>query len=242
MGLSDSGLEVGVALAFAAGAFSMVSPCVLALVPAYVTYLSGVSLGEASQASARGRVMLHAVLFVAGFSLLFILFGASASFLGQILLANQVILRRVAGIMVIAFGLHTLGWVRIPFLEAERRVQVRAEGGRPLRALAIGMAFAAGWTPCVGPILGAIMAMAATAADLSRGVFLLAAYSAGLAVPFLLMAAGISRLQSWMPALRRKTRAIQIATGALLIVIGVLVYTNGFARLTGLFGDLPYLL
>lgn len=231
--------QVTLGLAFLAGVLSLISPCVLALVPAYLTYISGVSARTgASEGRGSPAVVGHALLFVAGFSLLFVIYGASASLLGRFLIVNQRLLAQVAGVLVAGFGLHTLGILRIPGLDLERRLRYRGPSGKPHQSFLIGAAFAAGWTPCVGPILGAILAMASVSATLWQGVVLLVAYSAGMGLPFLLIAATLGKSERLLASIKRRYRAVEIATGLLLIAIGVMLYTDSFSLLARYFNYL----
>lgn len=232
------GAQVSIWLAFGAGVLSILSPCCLALVPAYITYLTGTSAVENEQRSTwwDARVMWNALCFVAGFSILFVLYGASASLLGHFLLENQTLIRKLAGLLVFLFGLHTTGLVEIPGLERERRLTLKVGDHRGgVRSSLVGMAFAAGWTPCVGPILGSIVLMASSTSTVYAGMWLLLAYSLGMGIPFLLMALFIGRFRVWMPAIRRHSRTISLVTGILLMGIGVMLYTNAFVRLAGMF-------
>ena len=172
---------LGVVVAFAAGLLSFLSPCVLPLVPSYIGFLTGMSLDDVTVR--RRAALAHALLFVLGFSLVFILLGASATALGRALNYYQVWLQRIGGGLIILFGLVCLGVIKADFLSRERRVEVEQKPVGYLGSALVGMAFGAGWTPCIGPVLGAILGLAATSQDLSRGVLLLASYSAGLAVP-----------------------------------------------------------
>lgn len=235
--------QVTFGLAFVAGVLSLISPCVLALVPAYLTYMSGVSVRAADAASGGGShsVVGHALLFVAGFSLLFVVYGASASLLGRLLIVNQRLLAQVAGVLVAGFGLHTLGFLRIPGLDLERRVRYRGPSGKPHHSFLIGVAFAAGWTPCVGPILGAILAMASVSATLWQGVTLLLFYAAGMGLPFLLIAATLGKSERLLASIKRRYRAVEIASGLLLIGIGIMLYTDTFSLLARYFSFLIYL-
>ncbi|HEX6615706.1 MAG TPA: cytochrome c biogenesis protein CcdA, partial [Gemmatimonadales bacterium] len=173
---------LGLVVAFAAGLLSFLSPCVLPLVPSYIGFLTGMSLPEMS--GRRRAALGHAVLFVLGFSLVFMLLGASATALGRALNYYQVWLQRIGGILIIAFGLVCLGVIKVGFLNQEHRLQMEHKPMGYLGSALVGMAFAAGWTPCIGPVLGGILGLAATSQDLGRGMLLLAVYSAGLAVPF----------------------------------------------------------
>ncbi len=235
MAMAGEAVSVSLSLAFVAGFASLLSPCVLALVPAYMSYLSGVSVSGRANAelNVRLRVMLHAFLFVLGFSAVFIAFGVSAGLLGQFLLSNQVLIRQLSGVIVIAFGLHTAGWLQIPFLLREARLSVVSEGASPSRALIIGMAFAAGWTPCVGPILGSILLLASDIGTASAGFALLLSYSVGMALPFLAMAWSLSRFEPVLRWARRNGMWISRITGVFLIIIGFMLYSNTFGRLAG---------
>jgi cytochrome c-type biogenesis protein len=224
-------VSLGLFVAFAAGLLSFLSPCVLPLVPSYIGFLTGMSLPEMS---GRRRVALtHALLFVLGFSLVFIALGASATALGRALNYYQVWLQRIGGVLIIAFGLVCLGVIRIGALAQERRVQVERKPVGYLGSALVGMAFAAGWTPCIGPVLGGILGLAATSQDLSRGMLLLAVYSAGLAVPFLIAAAALESFLAWFQRFRRFLPWVMRASGVLLIFVGLLMVTGEFTRLAG---------
>lgn len=223
--------SVSLVTAFVAGILSFVSPCVLPLVPGYLSFVSGVTLDEMrgdAGSSPRLRVFLASLAFVVGFSAVFIALGASASALGQFVMAQLSLLGKVAGVVLILFGLHTMGLLRISWLYAEKRVQTERKPATPLGALVVGIAFAFGWTPCIGPILAAILAVAATQDSIGEGVLLLAAYSAGLGVPFLLTSLAVNQFFSAFARIRRYYKAIEVTAGALMIVIGVLIFTNRF--------------
>ena len=222
---------LGFAVAFAAGLLSFLSPCVLPLVPSYVGFLTGMTLPEME---ARRRIaLLHALLFVAGFSLVFILLGASATALGRALNYYQVWLQRVGGVLIIAFGLVCLGVIKADWLTTERRLHLEQKPVGFLGSMLVGMAFGAGWTPCIGPVLGAILGLAATSADLHRGMLLLAVYSAGLAVPFLIAAVAVERFLDWFQRFRRYLPWVMRVSGALLVLVGTLLLTGEFTRLAG---------
>jgi cytochrome c-type biogenesis protein len=224
-------VTLGLLVAFAAGMLSFLSPCVLPLVPSYIGFLTGMSLPEMSD---RRRAALgHALLFVLGFSLVFILLGASATALGRALNYYQQWLQRIGGVLIIAFGLVCLGVIRWQALSQERRVQVEHKPVGYLGSALVGMAFGAGWTPCIGPVLGAILGLAATSQDLSRGMLLLAAYSAGLAVPFLIAAVALDSFLQWFQGFRRYLPWVMRVSGALLIFVGILMVTGEFTRLAG---------
>jgi cytochrome c-type biogenesis protein len=221
--------SLGVVAAFAAGLISFLSPCVLPLVPGYVSYVAGRSLtsrsGEAL-ASLRIQAVGLSLCFVLGFSTIFVLLGASATVLGQLLLAYRHELNLVGGAIVIAFGLLTLGLVRPSWLERDLHFSVSLPGGQPLAAYVLGMAFAFGWTPCIGPILGAILTVSATSATASNGVILPGVYSLGLGVPFVLAAMFTDGLLARLKAIGGVGRALKLLAGAAMIVMGAAMITG----------------
>lgn len=222
---------LGLFVAFLAGLLSFLSPCVLPLVPSYIGFLTGMTLPEMT--GRRRIALLHAVLFVAGFSLIFILLGASATALGGALKYYQVWIARVGGLLVILFGLLCLGVVKAGFLEQERRLQLQHKPVGYLGSVLVGMAFGAGWTPCIGPVLGAILSLAATSDSVPRGMLLLGVYSAGLAVPFLLAAVAVESFLEWFQRFRRYLPWVMRVSGVLLIFVGILMATGQFTRLAG---------
>lgn len=222
---------LGFLVAFFAGLLSFLSPCVLPLVPSYVGFITGMTLPEVS--GRRRTALTHALLFVAGFSLIFVLLGASATALGRSLNYYQVWLQRVGGVLIIGFGLLCLGGFKVGLLTQERRVHLERKPVGYLGSLLVGMAFAAGWTPCIGPVLGGILGLAATTNDVSRGMQLLAAYSAGLAVPFLIAAVAVESFLDWFQRFRRFLPWVMRVSGVMLIVVGVLLVTGEFTRLAG---------
>jgi cytochrome c-type biogenesis protein len=229
--------------AFGAGLLSFISPCVLPLVPGYLSYISGVSLDEMRGTGAvagaggvavmaapgvRRRVVISSIAFILGFTIVFTAVGASASSIGQFVLQRLPFFGRIAGIVVILFGLHTMGVLRIEWLYQEKRLQSARAPGGPFGAMLVGMAFAFGWTPCLGPILSGILFLAGAQDTVSEGVRLLAIYSLGLGVPFLLTALAINRFFAAMARIRRYYHAIEVVSGGLLVVIGFLIFTNRF--------------
>lgn len=222
---------LGLFVAFLAGLLSFLSPCVLPLVPSYIGFLTGMTLPEMT--GRRRIALLHAVLFVTGFSLIFILLGASATALGGALKYYQVWIARVGGVLVILFGLLCLGVVKAGFLEQERRLQLQHKPVGYLGSVLVGMAFGAGWTPCIGPVLGAILSLAATSDSVPRGMLLLGVYSAGLAVPFLLAAVAVESFLEWFQRFRRYLPWVMRVSGVLLIFVGILMATGQFTRLAG---------
>ena len=261
-------LEVGgisIFVAFAAGLLSCASPCVLPLVPAYLGYLTGTAIdsttpapvaagggpGAASiamgarppRAVAGPSPFLHAVAFVSGFSLVFIIFGASIGLLGFFLGGNEFVIRdqqdtilKVAGGALIIMGLHLSGVITIPFLEQERRINIKG-GDRTgyARSFVVGSSFSAGWSPCIGPTLGAVLTLSAASASAWQGVILLAVYSAGLAVPFLAMGLAFNTLKPAYAWLKRYMGVVNYISGALLIVVGILVFTDSLVNMNSLF-------
>jgi len=232
-------IEVSLAGAFLAGLLSFLSPCVLPLVPAYLSYISGVSVNELRQqddvaSGVRRRALLQALWFVAGFSLIFIALGASATLLGQWMLEHMQVLGKVAGAIIVVFGLHYAGIIRIPLLMMDARFDaggVDAKHG--MGALVLGAAFAFGWTPCIGPILGAILAVAGAQADMLRGISLLAIYSLGLAIPFLLAALATDAFLRWSQGFKRHLVVVEKISGVLLIIVGVLIFLGSFNIIAG---------
>jgi len=219
--------------AFAAGFLSFISPCVLPLIPGYVSFVSGVSLDEmrggassSPSVAVRRRTVVTSLAFVLGFSLVFITLGASATVLGQMVMSRLSLLGRIGGAVIILFGLHTMGVLRIGWLYREKRVQTTKKPASLLGAMLVGVAFAFGWTPCIGPILAAILFVAGAQETVRQGVILLAVYSAGLAIPFIATSLAINHFFSAFAKIRRHYKAIEVASGALLIVIGVLIFSG----------------
>ncbi len=220
------------ATAFAAGVISFLSPCVLPLVPGYVSFVAGRSLEELrDREMPRLRVLSLAAAFVLGFTLVFVALGASATAVGNLLLSWRYELGLIAGVVVILFGLHLLGVTPIRWLNQEARLHLEASRGRMLSALLLGIAFAFGWTPCIGPVLGAILTLGASTADVATGALLLAVYSLGLGLPFLLAALFTGALLARLKALGRAGRNLQRAAGGLLIAMGLLMVTGQLERL-----------
>jgi cytochrome c-type biogenesis protein len=223
--------DVTLLAAFAAGFLSFVSPCVLPLIPGYISFVSGVSLEEMraeSQApsASRWQVFATSLAFVIGFSIVFVALGASATAIGKFLFARLPLLSKIAGVILIVFGLHTMGIFRLAFLETEKRVQAQRKPAGAVGALLVGIAFAFGWTPCIGPILGGILAIAGSKNTISEGVILLAVYSLGLGIPFLITSLAINQFFSFSKRIRRYYHAIEVTSGALLVTIGVLILTG----------------
>jgi cytochrome c-type biogenesis protein len=223
--LWDASLAPALLVAAAAGTLSFLSPCVLPIVPPYLAFMAGTSLDEAA-GSRRPQLLRAAAFFVLGLSTVFLLLGLAASTLGRALLAWQEQLTMLAGAVIVLFGLHFLGLLRIPLLDREARLSAEGEAGTALGAYVFGLAFAFGWTPCIGPVLGAILTLSASTADVAKGSLLLAVYSLGLGVPFLLAALFTGTLLARIKALGRAGRNLQRAAGGLLIAMGLLMMTG----------------
>jgi cytochrome c-type biogenesis protein len=225
--------------AIVAGVLSFVSPCVLPLLPAYLGYMTGLSaeqLAEQRDAATRARALGQSLAFVAGLAIVFTLLGASATLLGRLLHQQLAILTQLGGLLVVVFGLHLAGLVRIPLLYRQARADVSAARGRgPLGALLLGAAFAAGWTPCVGPFLGSLLTLASQEQTVASGTVLLFAYALGLGLPFVLAGLATERAISLTRALRPRLRAIEVGSGLLLVAMGLLLLTGQLAQLSALF-------
>ncbi len=218
---------VSIFSAVVAGFLSFVSPCVLPLIPAYVSYISGESIEElrGGEHSSR-KVLINSIAFVIGFSIVFVLLGASATLIGNLLIRNMRIFKIIAGIVMIVFGLHISGVIRINLLNYEKRLKTQKKNTSFVGALLLGFAFSFGWTPCVGPILGAILLQASTAETLGKGILLLSLYSAGLGIPFVLTAVAINVFFSAFSRIKKYFRAIEIVAGVFLVVMGILLIMN----------------
>jgi cytochrome c-type biogenesis protein len=234
----DAALLPAMLVALLAGVLSFLSPCVLPIVPPYLAYMGGISMGEMTGAAggvavARRRVIVPALFFVMGLSTIFLLLGFTASAFGSFVLQNQLLLARISGIVIIIFGLHFLGIFRIALLDREMRMDAGDRGGSALGAYVLGLAFAFGWTPCIGPQLGAILSLAAQEGSMERGTLLLGVYALGLGLPFLLAAIFIERSIVFMAKLKKHMKLIERLMGGLLLVVGL-------ALLTGAFTDFSY--
>jgi len=225
----DAALMPAMTVALIAGVLSFLSPCVLPIVPPYLAYMGGISMGEmTAQGAARRRVILPALFFVLGLSTIFLLLGFTASVFGSFVLQNQLLLARISGVVIIVFGLHFLGVFRIPILDRELRMEAGERSGSAVGAYVLGLAFAFGWTPCIGPQLGAILSLAAQAESTTRGTLLLGVYALGLGLPFLLAAIFVERSMVLMTRLKRHMRLIERTMGALLLVVGLALVTGAF--------------
>jgi cytochrome c-type biogenesis protein len=232
--MNDAG-SISYGLAFVAGIASFLSPCVLPLVPSYVTFVTGMSLDELTHATrrdARVRAAIHASVFVLGFGLVFIALGATATALGATLRRSLPLLQQIGGVVIAAFGLYLVGVLRIPALMRERRVQLATKPAGLAGSLIAGVAFGAGWTPCVGPVLASILLYAGLETTMAKGMLLLVAYTLGLGVPFFVAAVALNWYLAGARRLRRWLRPIEIGAGALLVTMGVLLFTGRFTVLS----------
>lgn len=222
--------------AFIAGLLSFFSPCILPLIPAYFTFITGFSLEELTEdhnSEIRKKVVLSTVLFVLGFSLVFILMGASASYLGSLIYTYREFLRIIGGILIIVLGIHLTGIIRIRSLDFEKRIHLEKKPLHFFGTFVIGMAFGAGWSPCVGPLLGSILIIAGSQETVWHGVVLLGVYSAGLAIPFIIMSFFIHFLLVFIKKASRAMKYVNAVAGVLLIVVGLFLVTNKLYILTG---------
>lgn len=222
---------LGITVAFLAGLLSFLSPCVLPLVPSYLGFITGMTAGEMTDR--RRYALLHALCFVLGFTLIFLLLGAGASALGRGLKLHHEWLERGGGVLLILFGVISLGVFDIPMLRLDTRVHLDRKPLGFVGSFLVGMAFGAGWTPCIGPVLGGILSLASAQDSLSRGLVLLGAYSAGLAIPFLVAAWALDAFLEWFQRFRRWLPWVQRVAGGLLIVAGILLVTGEFSRMSG---------
>jgi cytochrome c-type biogenesis protein len=227
---------LGPIAAFFGGLLSFLSPCVLPLVPSYIGFLTGMTIEEMDDK--RHWAFWHALMFVSGFSLVFIALGATVTALGATLAYHKALISQIGGVLIIIFGLYSMGAFKFAVFERERRVYLDRKPVGFLGSALVGMAFAAGWTPCLGPILGGILTLAGTQGDLSQGVGLLAAYSAGLAVPFLIAALALDKFRAWFTKFSRWLPWVQRISGAVLIIVGVLLVTGEFTRLAAMLQEM----
>lgn len=228
--------DITIFAAFAAGVVSFLSPCVLPLVPPYLCFLAGSSLEELTDEAAdtvvRRRVIVASIAFILGFSTVFVALGASASVIGQLLNEHRLLFGKIAGAIIIIMGLHFLGVFKLSFLNADTRYQHSDRPRGIFGAYAIGLAFALGWTPCIGPILAAILTVAASEDSVGKGAFMLAVYSAGLGMPFLAAAFGINSFMSFMKRFRRHLGTVEKVMGGLLVITGVMFITGTMQTLS----------
>jgi cytochrome c-type biogenesis protein len=225
---------VSFSLAFLAGLLTFASPCVFPLIPAYISYITGISFNELKESKRNDiqrKTLVHSFFFVLGFSAVFIALGASASLLGKIILAYKVWLSRIGGLLVIVFGLYIMGAFKISALDKEKRIGVKLQKGSGLGSFLLGVTFAAAWTPCVGPILGSILIYAGTRDTMLEGIWLLVSYSLGIAIPFIISAFLVNSLLSHITRLSKYLAVVRYACGVLLVLMGILLITNHFGMI-----------
>ena len=227
--------EISGMIAFSAGLLSFASPCVLPLVPSYITYITGVSFKELTDAEARSKLrwatISHSFCFIIGFSLVFVLMGASATYLGQLLVQYQYWIMKGGGVLIILLGIHFTGIINIPFLHIEKRFEMRKRPLGYVGSFVVGVVFAAGWTPCIGPILSTILIYASTSKSVVTGILLLTYYSVGLGIPFFLSSLAFNSFLSAFDKIKRYMRIINIVSGLFLIGIGILFLTDTFKEI-----------
>ena len=221
--------SVGLFIAFTAGVLSFLSPCVLPLIPSYMSFITGLSLEE--MGDQRRAAVTHALLFVSGFTLIFMALGATATGLGRLLQFHQVWLERAGGVLIVVFGLYMLGAFSFGVFARERRVHIQNKPLGYLGSVLVGVAFGAGWTPCIGPILGSILLYTSSQGDLGQGVVLLFSYSMGLAVPFVIVALAVERFITWFQSYRRYMPLVTKASGGMLVFLGLLLMSGYFSLL-----------
>ena len=225
----DESVTVGLSLAFSAGMLSFLSPCVLPLIPSYVTFVTGVSLEDVGRV--KRSALVHSLLFVLGFTIIFLVLGATATLLGRLLLAYRLWISRIGGLLIVLFGLYMIGALNIGIFARERRLHIADKPMGYLGTVLVGMAFGAGWTPCIGPILGTILVFTSTADDLRHGMALLGMYSLGLAIPFILAALAMQHFLGFSARIRRHMLGLTRVAGVVTVILGLLLMTNYFTIL-----------
>jgi cytochrome c-type biogenesis protein len=238
--------NVNILTAFFFGFLSFISPCVLPIVPGYISFISGVSIdamkNEREKKSLRNQILLRTLFFIAGFSLVFIALGASATAIGQFLLTKLNIISKIAGVIIVIFGLNMIGVFKIPFLNYEKRFHNEAKPLGFFGAFLVGLAFAFGWTPCIGPILAAILAIASQQETVGQGIVLLTSYSLGLGIPFLITGLSITWFYNFFNKLKKHLHTVEVVGGIMLVIVGILIFTNSLTILAGYFSKwFPFL-
>ncbi|MCL4558068.1 MAG: cytochrome c biogenesis protein CcdA [Deltaproteobacteria bacterium] len=230
--------NVSIFIAFVGGLLSFVSPCVLPLIPSYITFITGLSFEdfkEENRAAVRKLTIVHSLIFILGFSIVFVALGASATAIGNIFDRYKEAIRIVGGIVVIVFGIHITGLINLKFLESEKKVHIRNKPAGYIGTLLVGITFGAGWTPCIGPILGSILYIAINMKTVYSGVLLLTAYSLGLGVPFFLSSLAINSFLAYFKKFRKYIKAVTVVSGVFLVIIGLLLVSNHFTTIVNYF-------
>lgn len=224
--------NVSLIMAFGGGLLSFFSPCVLPVIPSYVSYITGISFEDLTGEQDKGRIrkvtLKNSLSFISGFSLIFILLGASSSFLGSILSDYQDTVRKIGGVLIVVMGLYIAGVLKIGFLMQDKRLHLQNKPAGLLGSFLVGTAFAAGWTPCIGPVLGSILLYASTANSVTSGIELLTAYALGLGIPFLITSLAINTALSYFKKINRYMRVVSVVSGLFLVVVGILLFTGTF--------------
>jgi cytochrome c-type biogenesis protein len=228
--------------AFIAGLLSFLSPCVLPLIPSYITYITGLSFADLQSEHPSHKVrqtsMLHSLAFILGFTVVFVLLGASATYVGSFLNQHAGFLRKAGGILIVLLGIHVTGLIPITMLLGEKRVTLHRKPAGYIGTFLVGLAFAAGWTPCIGPILAAILMVAATEENVSHGIILLLLYSLGLGIPFFISSLAMHQFIVAFQRFKKYIRVFEICTGMFLMFVGIMIYFNWLSRLSGVFTSL----
>lgn len=231
--------SIGVMAAFIAGLLSFLSPCVLPLIPSYISYITGITFGELTQEAPPRRIRLltaaHSLLFIFGFTLVFVLLGLSLTFAGGLIARHRQIVSKIGGIIIVIFGLNITGVINLGFLQKEEKVEIKSKPVGYFGSFLIGSTFALGWTPCVGPLLASILLLSSTEKDIAKGAALLFSYSLGLALPFFISSLLINNFLVYFKAVKRYLRVVSVITGIFLIAVGIMIFTNSFGVLAGYF-------
>lgn len=234
----EAGSGISSLIAFSAGFLSFASPCVLPLLPSYVSFITGLSLDELTKgrdkAHVKGIIIRNSLTFIAGFSFVFILLGASATLIGQILITYQALIRKVGGVIVVLLGFYIMGLLRMDLLSSEKKIHLEGRPAGYLGSFLVGITFAAGWTPCVGPILGGILLYASTSGSVMSGISLLSAYSIGLGLPLFITSLGVNTFITYFKKINKYIRFVSLASGLFLILVGVMIFTDSFTLITAL--------
>lgn len=232
--------QTTIVTAFIAGFLSFLSPCVLPLVPSYVSYITGITFGELTQETLPKKIRLttaiHSLLFIAGFTAVFVLLGMSFTFLGNFILRNKLIIERAGGIVVTLFGLHITGLINLNFLQHEKKIEMKGKPLGYLGSFLVGATFSLGWTPCVGPILSSILILSSTTGAAKSGAILLLSYALGLGLPFFLSSTLINHFLVYFGKIKRYMRAISVTSGIFIVIVGILILTGYFTRARHLLG------
>lgn len=228
--------------AFIAGLLSFLSPCVLPLIPSFITYITGLSFADIQDEhpthKVRQQTIIHTILFIAGFTVVFVLLGASATYMGSFMHTHMALIRKVGGLLIIVFGIHISGIIPINLLLGEKRFTIHRKPAGYLGSFIVGLAFAAGWTPCIGPILASILMVAATEESIFQGIALLLTYSMGLAIPFFLSSLAMHQFLTLFNRFKKYIRLFEIVTGLFLVIVGILIFTNSMSIFQRLFEKL----